>query len=224
MLVIRYLALAGCILGSVMLLNSLTAPAPQPTVKVVPKKKKLGSIVRLVRKDHTVCSGTVISPTIIVTAAHCVVMETFVGYMVNPEPFDIRADDNIDRNVRGSAVYATGQLDQAVIYGDFSMFEARACVTDPAVLVAARGPNAGFMSCGYPAGGNLYCASTYFVRPEGFFWAINGQLIPGMSGGPTMTLDGTVVAVNCAVTGAVSLVSPLWNLNQHFNDKPGDKK
>lgn len=200
------------------LVLSRTPEAPKTSQAPAAKSLKLGSIVRLVRNGHTFCSGTVVSPHIIITAAHCVTVDMGpFGVSMDTDPIEIRADDNVSRGVIAKAYFATAQMDQALLTGDFNLFEPRLCITDPTQLTAIKNTvGASFLSCGYPLGGDLYCAVTTFAKPELFFWAVNGTLYPGMSGGPTMTQDGAVVGVNCAVQGPFSLISPIYNLNHSF--------
>lgn len=190
---------------------SSNAPAVAPAPTRTPAAVKLFSIVRLVGEDGlTYCSGTVINDHTIITAAHCV-----AGGMMgmNTDPIEIRANDNVPRQVYGRAFYATGQLDQALINGNFKKFQPRPYVTGPDRLTAIRNtPGVQFVSCGYPMHGDLYCTATVYSHPIGFMWAVSGVLLPGMSGGPTMLPDGTVVAVNVAVENEMSVVSPIYNL------------
>lgn len=184
-----------------------------PGVSRKPASVKLNSIVRLVRDGRTFCSGTVVNPRLIITAAHCTLVESLLGMMPNPEPIEIRASDNVARGTTAMVVFAGSQMDQAVLYGDFSLFEVRPAITDPTALTNIRNTkNMAFITCGYPLYGPLYCTVTTFDHPEDFMWAVKGVLLPGMSGGPTMLPDGTVVAVNSAVFQEYSIVTPIYNL------------
>ena len=42
-------------------------------------------------------------------------------------------------------------------------------------------------------------------------WILKGELLPGMSEGPMMMDDGTVIAINDAVENEFSVVVPLFN-------------
>lgn len=193
-----------------------------PTVAPAPKKKqKLGSIVRLVKNGQTFCSGTVINNHTILTAAHCVVEDGIFGVIITQDPIEIRADDNVSHNVFVTAFFASSQMDQALLTGNLKLFEERQYMSDPAELTAAKnGPNSTFISCGYPLGGDLYCSHMYYLHTYQFMWAVSGVLLPGMSGGPTMTPDGVVVATNCAVEGANSIVSPIYNIDKALGKAP----
>ena len=45
---------------------------------------------------------------------------------------------------------------------------------------------------------------------------LQAAVIPGMSGGPVLLRDGTVVAVNVAVDGNRAVVSPIYNLDEYI--------
>ena len=173
--------------------------------------RKYGAIVRLTNKGRTFCSGTVVSPSLIVTAAHCVLKETFAGVRLTDEDIEIRPVDNTDLRIEASPISAVVQMDTAILHGDFSDFEIKEIITDPAILTHIRQHNTKFISCGYPLHGDLYCNTTTDPIPYNFAWKVSGVLLPGMSGGPTMLEDGTIVAINVAVEGKFSIVSPTYN-------------
>jgi V8-like Glu-specific endopeptidase len=180
---------------------------------------KLSPIVRLVRNGRTTCTGVVVSPTVIITASHCVLEDTIVGPMINEEPIEIRNNDNLPTKIMAKPYAARVQLDQALLFGDFSRFEARAVMTDVRELNKLAHEGQIMTACGYPMGGPMYCSRMHFNELYDFMWAVTGILIPGMSGGPVMLSDGTVVAINVAVHGDQSIVSPIYNIDMNFKDK-----
>ncbi len=194
-----FLALAGFGLLIPQLLH-MFKPASKPL---------LGSIVRLVSDDGmTFCSGTVIKNDIILTAAHCV-----RGY----GPIEIRARDNVNRGTLAQPIMGTPQLDQAILRGDFTIFETRPFISEPGKLLDKAKKNTRYISCGYPFNGDLFCNETIFQRYDNFAWAMDGMLIPGMSGGPTMTTSGIVVGVNVAVDRELSMITPIYNILERLN-------
>jgi len=176
---------------------------------------KLSPVVRLTTPDgRTFCTGTVVNPNTIVTAAHCVVQELApgTGFMIVAQGINIRAVDGKDLGISTVTVFASPQMDTAILEGDFRLFEPRAMITDVTKLTEIVSKGAVFTSCGYPLSGPLYCSKTKYIGRINFMWLVSGVLLPGMSGGPTMLEDGTVVAINDAVTGEFSVVVPTYNL------------
>jgi len=183
-----------------------------------PKAIHYGSIVRFVNEGRTYCSGTVVAPNLIITAAHCVLEETPFGYMRRAQ-VDIRPSNNSNTGTTGAVIYASPQMDQAMVIGDFKAFDSRRMITDPEQLSNLRLKKTKFISCGFPLNGDLYCNETIFDKPSDFFWDVNGVLIPGMSGGPTFLPDGTMVGVNVAVHGDKSVISPIYNITRNLAGK-----
>lgn len=180
---------------------------------------KYSSIVRLVEGGKTFCTGTVIAKNLILTASHCALLSDGPFNMSRPYVL-IRPTTNKAVHISASVLYVNQRMDQALLIGDFSDFEVRPVITDPNVLSGLVKQKTQFISCGYPFNGALFCNTTVFSEVQDFFWAVDGTLLPGMSGGPTMLPDGTVVAVNIAVEKNKSIVSPIYNL---FNYMKGHK-
>lgn len=197
-------------------LTILSLPIFHPRRAQKPASDKYGSIVRLVRNQHTFCTGVVVSAHTIITASHCVLEESAFGASINTEPMEIRLDDNEPIGVRARAYGARVQLDQAVLYGNFEKFTARKYVTSVHELNKLAKYDRTLIACGYPMGGPLFCSKMYFQELYDFMWATKGLLLPGMSGGPVMLEDGTVVAINIAVGKERSLVSPIYNIDLEF--------
>lgn len=174
-----------------------------------------GSIIRLTHDGRTFCSGTVIEHNLIVTAAHCVSISTPFGELINNNPIDIRPNSNEDLKVTAKALYVNPRMDYALLIGNFSGFKTRPYTTNPGKLEAFQVEGHSFTSCGYPLNGPLYCTSETFKRRDDFAWKVEGVLLPGMSGGPTME-NGVVVAVNSAVSEGSSIVAPLYNIMENL--------
>lgn len=181
-----------------------------------PKDDRLGSIVRLVADGRTFCTGIVVNDSTVITASHCILVQTPFGGMMNKDPIEIRDDSNEAVGVYGKAYQARVQLDQGLIMGDFTKFRKRKTMTNVGELNKIARYDQVLLSCGYPMGGPLHCNNLYFKELYDFMWATNGLLVPGMSGGPVMLEDGTVVALNVAVERNFSLVSPIYNLDMSF--------
>lgn len=178
-----------------------------------PKGPALGSVVRLVHRDKTYCSGVVIDKETVLTAGHCILIKTMFGYMLDPEPIEIRSSDNKETGVIGKPKGASIQLDRGIIKGDFSGFQISPYISDVKKSISTRKSGSHWVACGYPMGGALYCGIVTYIHDFGFCLAVHGVLIPGMSGGPTMLADGTVIAINDAVEDEFSIVCPIYNVD-----------
>lgn len=207
----------GAILGQA-LINLYISPKKVIAAPV----KKYGSIVRLVRDGDTTCSGTIVSDHVLITAAHCIMSVTPFGAFLELNGVEVRDSTNTPTDVVAHAIYATTQMDQAILMGDFTQFEHRGVITNFKSLTAIGADGQKLVSCGYPLHGDLVCTPLTFKHKENFFWAVDGSLYPGMSGGPVMLPDGTVVAVNTAVEGQLSIVSPVYNLLQSLKKKENE--
>lgn len=173
---------------------------------------KLGSVVRLVVDDATYCSGVVIDKNTIVTARHCVIRSSLFGAYMDDSAIEIRAADNIARNTYAKAKSASQQIDRAILKGNFSIYTSAPYISDMAKSVEIRQSGQKLISCGYPLGGGLFCNQMIYIEEVNFFMKVKGLLVPGMSGGPVMLPDGTVVGINSAVEGKSSIISPMYNV------------
>jgi len=194
--------------------NMIATPAKkEPAPEVKKKAEGLLPIVRLVKDGRTYCSGVVIDKTTIVTANHCVTIPTVSGIEVNKSLINIRAYDNIDRGTGALVLGTLIRLDRAILKGDFHIFAPANYISDVEKNVSYRNKGQQFVACGYPLGGKLFCTPLTFIQNAGFMMGVHGILIPGMSGGPTMLPDGTVVAINIAVDQDMTYVSPIYNVD-----------
>lgn len=179
------------------------------------KKSKMGSIVRLVNKGSTFCTGTVLTPHTILTAAHCIATEGLMGEATIRTDIEIRPSNNSPVGVKATVYDIRYQMDQALLRGDFQQFSTRSYISDVGELTILK-KRAKLTACGYPLGGPFYCGAFFYKEPDNFFWRGSGVLIPGMSGGCVYDEDGNVVATNVAVTGPYSIVSPIYNLDMNI--------
>lgn len=174
---------------------------------------KQGPIVRLVSSTGaTYCTGTVVSDSVILTAAHCVVEETPIGPMLRAPSIGIRGDDNADLKVLAYPLSVSPQLDQARLTGNFSTFQHTPYISDITRLLKIARKDQVFKACGYALGGPLQCNTLLFKDIYTFMWSTKGVLIPGMSGGPVFFGDSQV-AINCAMDGNEAIVSPIYNIS-----------
>lgn len=142
------------------------------------------------------CSGTVISKTIIVTAAHC------LGGPGGFTPIlEVRAADEKPRGILGLVAGANPNSDLAVIRGNFQDFEnKRLIINTNEIIRIFQSPTKHLITCGYPHGGDLTCVPLLNPKQYLFQFTGSGFLYPGMSGGPVIDTDtGSIIAVNTAV-------------------------
>lgn len=127
-------------------------------------------IVRLETKDgHFFCSGTVISDDYVLTAAHCLMKNSFIpkmndeeikviGFKTNNDGRLPATDSGTGTTVKGQAAGLNNRADYALIKGDFKEFTKSRLLHHPNMFSFIVGP---VVTCGYPWGAELTCYTTY---------------------------------------------------------------
>ncbi len=172
------------------------------------------AIVRLhdVATGRFFCSGTVISDELILTAAHCVVRESFFGAEV-VEQVEVRAEDGAPLGLIAKLVNANPRQDVALLSGQFKLFDKMPVEIRPQAIEDSFLHSRHLKACGYPADGALVCTTVSSVKHMNFDFSADGFLYPGMSGGPVIDEDtGAIIAVNTAVFESRIYLSPTEEL------------
>jgi hypothetical protein len=181
---------------------------------------KYGYIVRLVNENgNTFCTGSVVNDHTVVTASHCLgVIVPNVGIAMRGA-VEIRNANNDLPGIFATPYYMQLQLDQGLLRGDFKDFEHAETITNPEDILDMfqHYPKAAYKSCGFPLGGDLFCNILIMQERDQFMYKVSGLVLPAMSGGP-VTMWGKLFAINIAVEGPDSVISPIYNLSNHFQE------
>lgn len=158
--------------------------------------------------ENGMCSGVVISNIYALTAAHCAV-NSF--NLLNRDSISI-ADINDTVLIKAKFIAVSVDKDVALIKGDFRDFKSAKVTFDkmPTNREALG-------SCGMPSNGEPVCT---LVKYDGNFMlryrATDGNIFPGMSGGPVFNEDMEVIAVNSAIAEDFVILSSLIGLRQEW--------
>lgn len=190
-------------------------------------KLPVSSIVRLYMGPSFFCSGTVISPTMILTAGHCAAATVVPNldpkakapYVLTPIIVKTQAGEIVDANAMAWA--GDPRTDQGLVSGNFSKVTPAPLVIDPGANIKSWLGAHKLISCGFPFGGKIYCAEITGVTPMNFQFQGSSHLYPGMSGGPVFDAStGMIIGVNSAVLDAESLFAPSIEIFKNLGVEP----
>ena len=150
------------------------------------------------------CSGTVISDELVLTAAHCL-----NGGQVLIQSLPVNKKLAL---VTAMPIMANPRADYGLLKGNFKGFMNLKIQVDPAKDIFYF-PST-YIACGSPWGSSPVCYPITKPLVKYFdLFVTEGQLYPGMSGGPVIDIKtGVIVAVNSAVGAEGILVAPLIGL------------
>lgn len=218
LLIVVGLTLVGCGLAAKFIGKPVAYVPPVLSADKVPpslERDLFPSIIRLHDADgQFFCSGVVISDRLAATANHCVDRTMMFGPQSFVKAISIRPPNGKDVGISASVVGGFSRSDTALITGDFSGFKKQGIITDVRLdinlLLANHIP---LITCGYPWGDRLYCNPVVKRSRNNFAIIAEGNLYPGMSGGPVMLAEtGEVVALNTAVADGNIIISPTMSL------------
>lgn len=210
-------ALAAVVLTSMVVVkNQVNKKVVKPfdvTSVFLPTNNKYPAIFKLTRDGRAFCSATVLTKTLALTAAHCVVMEGPFG-LVNATGMvarSLRAADGSVLKVNTEVINANPRGDYALLSGDFSKFSTLQIDDRPSSDILYNKYN--LITCGFPWGGTGVCYR--IMDPEKYvdFIKAKGQMYAGMSGGPVIDMNtGTIYGTNTGVTDGFVIIAPIVNI------------
>lgn len=160
------------------------------------------------------CTGTIISDRLLVTAYHCTAED--LAYSVKSVN---RAEQLLDVKVHRVEVAnpaSDWRVDQGLLTGDFTAFNKMPISLDFMADLQAIMTHP-LMVCGCPLGGELICYNTQAAAKSGFGVELPGFVQPGMSGGPVFsTITGEIVGLISATSERGIVVVPTASLLDNF--------
>jgi len=174
-----------------------------------PNSPIIGLSLQIFGSSSKFCTAAVISNKYAITAAHC--LKGFEAGAV------FAANEKGNLIVEVKAVAGSSQTDVGIITGDFSSFMKFRFPRTAEDLMSMRLGE--LVSCGFPMAGSMLCSKVKLNGTRLFSINGEGNLYPGMSGGPLFDLNSmTVIGVNSSVTeDGSSQYGPLINLVESFS-------
>lgn len=177
------------------------------------QEDKFPAIIKLSKDGRIFCSGSVITDTLVLTAAHCVARYSMMTGTEILTDFNIESLEKGDIHmISPSKVIGVNlRQDTALVQGDFRRYSKLKIQTDPNRDILVVQPS--LVSCGFPNGGRIVCYTAKHPYKYIDMIGADGQMYAGMSGGPVMDLNTQVVyAVNHAVGPDIVIFAPIINL------------
>jgi hypothetical protein len=161
-----------------------------------------------------ICTGVVISNELVLTSAHCLVDENMkMNKDIIIESSGPGAATGLVSKQIGIVVGVNNRADYGLIKGNFTAFQKAKIDVDAQAMF---NHNLNVMSCGFAWGESHYTCNPGQIKEMcGFNMCGDGMLIPGMSGGPTVSIvDAVVIGINrAAIPGNPGMiVAPLVGL------------
>lgn len=177
---------------------------PEPVSPVVPEVSLFSPVLRVTIKlnntNRTMCSAFIISQSIAMTSAHCII-SNMIQSLSNQNKTHFQGLQVVSKDI---------DRDIAILKGDFSKYKSFKLLLGKSGFEEF---NKTYTTCGYPYGGKLICNKTMILSNQITEIRGTGIIMPGMSGGPvfdTETME--VYCVNKAVFQGFSSCAPLVNI------------